>query len=84
MKQEREYLEQYNIRTIPITDMLHYSYDYGDGWKVLISCEMAYSIGGFCEMLKTIYEADIYDEEAMEERDNMLGWACMMGWTGRN
>lgn len=131
MKQEREYLEQYNIRTIPITDMLHYSYDYGDGWKVLISCEMAYSvdekgvwtdteekvsecladdlemvvkkhrpiciekdgielvddiggIGGFCEMLKTIYEADIYDEEAMEERDNMLGWAGMMGWTGRN
>ena len=34
-------------------------------------------------MLKTIYEVDIYDEEDMEERDSVLGWAEMMGWTGR-
>lgn len=40
-------------------------------------------IGGFCEMLKTIYEADIYNDEDMEERDRILGWAEMMGWTGR-
>ena len=23
------------------------------------------------------------DEEGMEERDSMIGWAEMMGWTGR-
>ena len=40
-------------------------------------------IGGFCRMLKTIYEADIYDDESMDERDDMLDWAEMMGWTGR-
>ena len=40
-------------------------------------------IGGFCEMLKTIYEADSYNDEDMEKRNSMLGWAEMMGWTGR-
>ena len=130
LKQEREYLEVYNIPVLPVTDQLIYSYDYGDGWKVVITCEDIYhldemdvwrgekgevedilvdsleeiiakhrpiciekdgielvddvgGIGGFCEMLKTIYETDIYDEEDMEERDSMLGWAEMMGWTGR-
>ncbi|MBO5155065.1 MAG: hypothetical protein J6C00_12060 [Eubacterium sp.] len=130
LKQEREYLESYNIVVLPVTEQLIYSYDYGDGWKVLITCEDIYhldengvwkgengkveanivdaleeiivkhrpiciekdgielvddvgGIGGFCRMLKTIYEADIYDEEDMEERDSMLAWAEMMGWTGR-
>ena len=129
-KQKREFLEKYNIPVLPVTQQLVYSYDYGDGWKVLITCEDAYAcdekgawsgkqgktedalvdsleevftkhrpiciakdgielvddvggIGGFCKMLKTIYEADIYDDEAMNERDDMLGWAEMMGWTGR-
>lgn len=40
-------------------------------------------IGGFCRMLRTIYETDVNDEEAMEERVGMLEWADMMGWTGR-
>ena len=40
-------------------------------------------IQGFCEMLETIYECDFDDEEAAEERENILGWAHMMGWTGR-
>ena len=34
-------------------------------------------------MLRTIYEADLDDEEAADERDDMLNWAGMMGWTGR-
>ena len=38
-------------------------------------------IYGFCRMLKTIYETGI--EEDREERESMLGWADMMGWTGR-
>lgn len=130
-KQEREYLEQYNIKTLPVTDVLHYSYDYGDGWKVLIRCENAYradekgvwtdtegrvseslaedlemvvakhrpiciakdglelvddvgGVGGFCGMLNVIYGCDINDEEALEEKESMLEWAGMMGWTGRN
>ncbi len=40
-------------------------------------------IGGFCRMLRTIYEADVHDEEEMEEREDMLAWTDMMGWTGR-
>lgn len=40
-------------------------------------------IGGFCRMLQMIYEVPWNDEESMEERDNMIGWAEMMGWTGR-
>lgn len=125
-KQEREFLDSYNIPVLPVTEQLIYSYDYGDGWEVLITCENVYQcdeagvwtekvdedknipvdlleeiiakhrpiciekdgielvddvggIGGFCSMLKTIYEADIHDEE----RESMLGWADMMGWTGR-
>ena len=39
-------------------------------------------IRGFCDMLRTIYEADPDDEEAADERDVMLNWAEMMGWTG--
>ena len=123
-------MENYNIPVLPVTEQLIYSYDYGDGWKVLITCEDIYhldekgiwkgengkvednlvdtleeviakhrpiciekdgielvddvgGISGFCGMLKTIYEVDIYNEEDMEERDDMLGWAEMMGWTGR-
>ena len=34
-------------------------------------------------MLQTIYEIPWNDEEGMEERVNMIGWAEMMGWTGR-
>lgn len=129
-KQERDFLEIYNIPVLPITEKLIYSYDYGDGWEVLISCENAYKqdeegvwkglnaetpdvsvdnleeiiarhrpicidkdgielvddvggIRGFCEMLQTIYEADMDDEEEREERESMIGWADMMGWTGR-
>lgn len=129
-KREQEFLDNYNIPVLPITEQLIYSYDYGDGWKVLISCENAYKrdetgiwkdtneeipeidvenlemvtdkhrpiciekdgiellddvggIGGFCRMLQMIYEVPWNDEESMEERDNMIGWAEMMGWTGR-
>lgn len=129
-KKEQEFLEDYNIPVLPITEQLIYRYDYGDGWKVLISCENTYKqdetgiwkdingeipeietenlemvtekhrpvcvekdgieliddvggIGGFCRMLQTIYEVPWNDEEGMEERDSMIGWAEMMGWTGR-
>ena len=40
-------------------------------------------IYGFCRMLQTIYEADTDIEEDREERESMLDWADMMGWTGR-
>lgn len=40
-------------------------------------------IDGFCNMLQTIYECDYNDEEQVEERESMLDWADMMGWTGR-
>ena len=116
-KQRREFLEKYNINVLPVTHLLNYSYDYGDGWKVKITCDGVLSkdeieqsifeevikkhrplciakdgielvddvggIHGFCEMLETIYECDFYDEEAVEERESMLNWAQMMGWTGR-
>ena len=116
-KQRREFLERCNIDVLPITHQLNYSYDYGDGWKVKITCDGVLSkdeieqsifeeviekhrpvciakdgielvddvsgIHGFCEMLETIYECDFYDEEAVEERENTLEWAQMMGWTGR-
>ena len=129
-KQEREFLESYNVPVLPITEQLIYSYDYGDGWEVLITCEDIYEksdtgtwigangdeagllvdsleeilvkrrpicvdkdgielvddvggIDGFCRMLRAIYEADFYDDEAMKEREEMLDWAGMMGWTGR-
>ena len=129
-KQEREFLDSYNIPVLPITEQLVYRYDYGDGWEVLITCEDIYEkseagawigangnemnaftdsleeilvkhcpicidkdgielvddvggIGGFCTMLRTIYEADFSNDEDMQEREEMLGWAEMMGWTGR-
>ena len=130
LKQRREFFEKYNKSVQPIADELIYSYDYGDGWEVLIQCENVYKknevgnwidnegkvvekeieqmeevllkhrpvciakdgielvddvggIYGFCNMLQTIYEADIYDEEEKDERDSMISWANMMGWTGR-
>lgn len=129
-KQEREYLESCDTFVLPVTEQLVYSYDYGDNWEVIISCEDVYhfektgvwkgrngeaddiltglleetvighrpvcirkdgielvddvgGIRGFCDMLRTIYEADPDDEEAADERDVMLNWAEMMGWTGR-
>ena len=129
-KQEREFLENYNIPVLPMTGQLIYRYDYGDGWKVLISCENVYKrddtgiwrdidekipeieteildmviekhrpfciekdgielvddvggIRGFCKMLQTIYDVPWNDEEGMNERDRMISWAEMMGWTGR-
>ena len=116
-KQRREFLEKYNIDVLPVTYQLNYSYDYGDGWEVKITCDGMLSkdeieqsifeeviekhrpvciakdgielvddvggIHGFCEMLETIYECEFYDEEAVEERESMLAWAQMMGWTGR-
>ena len=130
-KKEQEFLEKYDLPVMPVTDQMIYRYDYGDGWKILISCENAYKgdetglwknmngempdvsvdkieetvtkhrpiciqkdgtelvddvggISGFCEMLKTIYECDMNNKEALEERENILEWAYMMGWTGRN
>ena len=41
-------------------------------------------ISGFCEMLRTICECDMNNKEKREERENILDWAHMMGWTGRN
>lgn len=41
-KQEREFLEKYNMQVLPITDELIYRYDYGDGWKVKIRCDDVY------------------------------------------
>lgn len=130
LKQKREFLDSYNIPVLPVTEQLIYSYDYGDGWEVLITCEDIYDcdekgvwagkkykvldvpvyfleeiieshrpkctakdgielvddvggLRGFCDMLKTIYEADRKNDEAMEEKDSMLEWAFSMGWTGR-
>ena len=42
MKQEREFLEKYDLPVLPVTEELTYRYDYGEGWKVLIQCENAY------------------------------------------
>ena len=41
-------------------------------------------ISGFCEMLRTICECDMNNKRELEERENILDWAHMMGWTGRN
>ena len=57
-KQEREFLEAYNIPVLPITDQLIYSYD-------------------------KINETNMNNEVEREERERLLGWADMMGWTGR-
>lgn len=130
VKQELEFLDDYNVPVLPVTEELIYSYDYGDGWEVLITCEEIYEqrkmgmwtgvngdevrlfvdeleeviakhrpiciekdgielvddvggIGGFCRMLRTIYGTDFHNEEEVQEREDMLGWAEMMGWTGR-
>lgn len=129
-KQEQAFFSKYNVNTYPVTDRLQYRYDYGDGWKVWITCTDAYEldeesnwhnvdhksldvleddlqdvaekhrpvciakdgielvddiggIRGFCEMLLQIYNADPYDEDEMDARDEMISWASMMGWTGR-
>ncbi len=39
-------------------------------------------IGGFCEMLRDIYEADT-DESSQRRHEEMIGWARRMGWSGR-
>lgn len=117
MKQQREFLEQHNISVLPVTKQLNYCYDYGDGWKVEITCDRVYrkdeleqrileevlekhrpicvakdgielvddvgGIHGFCQMLETIYGCNFEDEEAVEERESVIDWAQMMGWTGR-
>lgn len=130
VKQEKEFLAEYNIPTLPVTEQLRYSYDYGDGWEVLITCDNAYKnneaalwkdmegeeadvsadyleevaakhrpvciekdgielvddvggIGGFCGMLRTIYECDMDDQDELDERNSTLEWAEMQGWTGR-
>ena len=38
----REYLTQYDIPVMPVTDQLFYRYDYGDGWEVGICCTGEY------------------------------------------
>lgn len=130
MGEEQEILNAYNRPVLPVTDKLLYNYDYGDNWKVLITCDNVYKqedvglwksvngyvdgvsvedletviskhcpiciekdgielvddvggIRGFCEMLQTIYEVDVDNVEAIDERDNTLVWANSMGWTGR-
>lgn len=130
MKREQDFLWNYDIPVLPLTDQLIYHYDYGDGWEIRIHCENAYirdengewngvnsemsdvlsddletvtakhrpiciakdgielvddvgGIGGFCEMLQTIYGCSADNEEELEEKNNMLAWADMMGWTGR-
>lgn len=40
-------------------------------------------VGGFCEMLKTLYEYDPHDAEEVQEKEEMQSWASMMGWTGK-
>ena len=40
-------------------------------------------IGGFCNMLRVIHDADMEDDMAWDERKQMLQWLDMMGWTGR-
>lgn len=40
-------------------------------------------IFGFCDMLRTIYQVDMQNEQERDECDQMLSWAEMMGWTGR-
>jgi len=129
-KSEQTFLEQYDSPVQPVTEQLNYRYDYGDGWRVFITCEEEYEyadtgewrsktgkaldvsheeleevmtsyrpvcvhkdgiellddvggIFGFYDMLRTIYQVDMENEQEREERDRMLSWAEMMGWTGR-
>ncbi|MDD6043821.1 MAG: hypothetical protein PUB87_08750 [Eubacteriaceae bacterium] len=41
-KSMREVLESYNVTAEPVTHLLHYRYDYGDGWEVSITAEDVY------------------------------------------
>ncbi len=129
-KKRHDYLDNLNIDTLPITDELIYSYDYGDGWKVSITMEGIYNtdltgkwmlngeeveqdlikdlnyvidkyrpicikkdgielvenvggVHGFCEMLKNIYEVNIFDDEAVENAENVYYWAQSLGWKGK-
>ena len=58
-KQKREFLENYNIPVLPVTQQLVYSYDYGDGWEIKITCTNAW------------YDRSVYarDEEGNMRRD---------------
>lgn len=129
-KKRREFMEQFNIPPLPVTDYLIYEYDTGDGWEVSVSIENEYhldehkqwkdsdgldatdlfddlmtvvmkyrpvciakdgievlddvgGIGGFCEMLETIYECDMEDQDAVDQRYEMIEWAHYMGWSGK-
>ncbi len=42
ISRNREYLESCDTFVLPVTEQLIYSYDYGDNWKVIISCEDVY------------------------------------------
>lgn len=42
MGEEQEILNAYNRPVLPVTDKLLYNYDYGDNWKVLITCDNVY------------------------------------------
>ncbi len=130
IEEEREYEDRYDIPGLPVTDVLRYYYDYGDGWEVMIRCEDAFSrndeavwenmrgedidvsaddldevvntyrpvcidkdgielvddiggIHGFCEMLGILYGADDTYGKGFMDREDMIEWADMMGWTGR-
>lgn len=50
-------IEEYNISTLPIAEQMCYSYDYGEGWKVLITCENSYKLN--------IYECNMDDKEEL-------------------
>lgn len=41
-KDKQHFLECYDLPVQQVTEQLKYSYDYGDGWEVLISCENVY------------------------------------------
>lgn len=43
-EEEQEFLEKYDIRTLPVTESLIYRY--GEDWSVLISCENVYEQDG--------------------------------------
>lgn len=44
-KQARDFLEKYNTPAAPATEELLYTYDYGDGWEVSITCDDIFSRG---------------------------------------
>ena len=83
VKKEREFLEQYDLPVQPVTEQLIYRYDYGDGWEVLIECENAYKRDETGKWKDTNGETPDAAVDNLEARENILGWADMMGWTGR-